>query len=321
MCHLSKLIRLLTLALIVALVACAPAATPLPPTATPLPPTPLPPTPANPPPPTTVATPGPISGSFDAGGVKLHLTCLGQGAPTVVFDAGWGVGSSSWAKVMLELRKHVRVCAYDRASIEASDTQTGLRTSEQVAQQLHALLTSAKVPGPYLVVGHSLGGMHMLVFADRYPNDVVGVVLVDSSHPDQNDRWAAILPTPAPDESSDLAELRKNIGWANPDDPSFPEPMDWEATLTQTRAVKSLGDVPLAVLVAVDPGRSGWGNIPSEVAASLDKVWLDMHKEYLNLSTESFLVLAEHSGHFIQNDEPQLVIDAILKLVDKAQQK
>lgn len=321
MCHLSKLTPLLTLALIIALVGCSPVATPAPPTATPLPPTAIPPTATNSPPPTAISTPASISGKFDAGDVKLHLVCFGQGNPVVVFDAGWGVDSSTWAKVMLELRDHVRVCAYDRAGLGQSDAQPGLRTSRQIAEQLHTLLTSAKVPGPYLLVGHSLGGMNMLVFAERYPNEVAGLVLVDSAHPDQNDQWAAVLPTPAPDEPSGLTKLRENIGWTNPNDPSFPEPMDWEATLAQVRAVKSLGDLPLAVLVDVDPSLGSGMNMSPEVAAAFDKVWLDLHKAYLNLSSVSSLVLAEHSGHSIQQDEPQVVVDAILKLVDKARQK
>jgi pimeloyl-ACP methyl ester carboxylesterase len=330
MCHHSKLTQLLILALIATLVSCSPAATPIPPTATP---TSIPPTATNLPPPTSTpeptstvpprptSTPGPVSGKFDAGGVKLNIVCFGEGSPTVVFDAGWGVDWSTWSHVMLELKPHTHVCAYDRASMGQSDSQTGLRTSGQIAEQLHTLLASAGVDGPYLVVGHSIGGMNMLVFADRYRGEVAGVVLVDSAHPDQADRWLALLPTPAPDEPTGLAELRTGIPWSNPEDPSFPEPMDWEKTLAQVRAVKSLSSTPLAVLVAVDPQRNSWGDIPPELAASLDKVWLDLHKQYLNLSTDSSLILAKKSGHYIQDDEPQVVIDAILKLVDKARQK
>jgi pimeloyl-ACP methyl ester carboxylesterase len=335
--HPSKLTQLLTLALIVTLAACSPAATPIPPTSTSIPPTstsipptPIPSTSTNPSPTSIPAltstvppkpTPELIQGKFDAGGVNLYLICWGQGSPTVVFDAGSGADSNTWAKVLLDLRYHVRVCAYDRASMGKSDSQTGLRTSEQMAEQLHTLLTSANVQGPYLVVGHSFGGMNMLVFADRYPNEVAGVVLVDSVHPDLWQQLSAVvLPTPAPNESYDLSELRKflDLGSAASD---YPEPMDMATTLAQVRAVKSLGNVPLAVLVATDPTKSRWGNIPDDLKARLDKIWLELDKEYLNLSSDSSLVLAEHSGHSIQQDEPQVVIDAILKLVDKARQK
>ncbi len=189
-----------------------------------------------------------------------------------------------------------------------------------MAEQLHTLLESAKVPGPYLVVGHSLGGMNMLVFADRYRDEVAGVVLVDSAHPEQRKQWSAILPTPAPDEPAGLSDLRKGLAWANPEDPNFPEPMDWDATLAHVRAVKSLGSIPLVVLAHADSAKM-WSDLPPELAANLDKVGLDLQKEYVSLSTDSSLILAEHSGHFIHQDEPQVVIDAILKLVDKARQK
>ena len=96
--------------------------------------------------------------------------------------------------------------------------------------------------------------------------------------------------------------------------------MDIATTLAQVRAVKSLGNIPLVVLSHADPAKM-WSDLPLELAANLDKVWLDLQKEYVSLSTDSSLILAEHSGHFIQQDEPQVVIDAILKLVDKARQK
>jgi pimeloyl-ACP methyl ester carboxylesterase len=258
-----------------------------------------------------------MQGKFDAGGVNLYLICWGQGSPTIVFDAGMGADSNTWAKVLLDLRYHVRVCAYDRAGMGKSDSQTGLRTSGQMAEQLHTLLTSANVQGPYLVVGHSFGGMNMLVFADRYRAEVAGVALVDSVHPDLWQQLLAVLPTPAPNESYALSELSKDfgLGWTD-----LPEPMDMATTLTQWRAVKSLGNVPLAVVVHADPEKK-WGDIPPEVAAALERVWLELDQEYLNLSSDSSLILAEHSGHFIQQDEPQVVIDAILKLVDKARQK
>lgn len=237
----------------------------------------------------------------------------------MVFDSAWGDDSTPWMEIMLDLRSHTRVCMYDRANMGHSDTQAGLTTSAQIVKQLHTLLVNARVEGPYLPVGHSIGGMNMLVFASRYPNEVAGLVLVDSAHPDQADRSLTALPTPAPDETEAMASLRKAIPWHNPE--GIPEPMNWEETLAQVRAVKSLGSMPLAVLVAVDPEKSGSADIPPEVSASLDKVWLDLHKEYASLSTNGSLILAKHSGHYIQNDEPQLVIDTILELVDKARQK
>ena len=240
----------------------------------------------------------------------------------MVLDAGWGMDWRTWNEVMPKIQSHTRVCAYDRANLGQSDSQPGFSTSQQIAEQLHTLLTNAKAEGPYIVVGHSLGGMNMLVFSNRYPGEVAGVVLVDSGHPDQFVRWLAVLPTPSPDDSEALASLRKDLAAVGQSGRiNSPEPLDWDATWAQVRAVKSLGNLPLAVLVAVDPERTEWGDIPPKVKASLDKVWLDLHKEYADLSTNSTLILANKSGHFIQDDEPQLVIDAILGLVEKARQK
>jgi pimeloyl-ACP methyl ester carboxylesterase len=333
MCRSAKLSMLLALLLIVAFTACAPAATPVPltpapivapVTATNLPPTNTPvPLPTNTPALSPTKTPNPkhFAGKFDGGGVNLYIECYGIGNPVAVLDAGYGADSNTWLKLIPRVMPHTRICAYDRASMGQSDKQTGLRTSQQIAEQLHTLLANAKVEGPYIVVGHSTGGMNMLVFADRYRDEVAGLVLVDSSHPDQADRLLALLPTPAPNENEALASLRKDIPWVNPEDPSFPEPMEWDTTLAQVRAVKSLGSLSLAVLVAVDPKRTQWRDIPPEVKASLDQVWLDLHKEYLDLSANSSLILAKKSSHWIQNDEPKLVSDAILDIVEKARQK
>ncbi len=298
-----------------------PTNTPLPPTQTPLPTITIPPKPT--------ATVGPLKGKFDAGGVNLFLVCLGTGSPTVVLDAGWGMDWMTWTAIMPKIQSHTRVCAYDRASMGQSDKQSGQRTSKQIAEQLHTLLANAGVTGPYIPVGHSLGGMNMLVFADRYRDEVDGLVLVESAHPEQVDRFPTVFPTPAPNEDKGLASLRKAISiavWRNPDDPSFPEPMDWNETAAQVRAVKTLDSLPLVVLVDSPTSLTNLGEwkqsgAPSDLAAKLAQVWLDLHKEQAALSTDSQLILAEHSGHFIQNDEPQLVIDAILKLVDKARQK
>jgi pimeloyl-ACP methyl ester carboxylesterase len=262
--------------------------------------------------------------------VNLYIACYGVvGSPTVVLDAGWGGDSSGWFKIIPKIMPHTRICACDRASMGQSDKQTGLRTSQQIAEQLHTLLANAKVEGPYIVVGHSLGGMNMLVFANRYQDQVAGLVLAESAHPDQVERFLAVLPTPAPGEDETVASLREEstVGvWANPSDSSFPEPMDWDKTLAQVRAVKTLGSLPLVVLVdsPTSPRNlSEWEamGVSSDVAGKLAQVWLDLHKEQAALSSDSQLIAAKKSGHFIQDDQPQLVIDAILDLVDKARKK
>jgi pimeloyl-ACP methyl ester carboxylesterase len=117
---------------------------------------------------------------------RLHLNCVGQGSPTVVLDAGWGYTSVEWsAWVQPEVAEHTRVCAYDRAGMGWSEPEPGPPNATQTAQELHALLQEADEEGPYVLVGHSLAGLYSRIYAERYPEEVAGMVLVDSSHPHQ----------------------------------------------------------------------------------------------------------------------------------------
>jgi pimeloyl-ACP methyl ester carboxylesterase len=131
------------------------------------------------------AFPGP-GVMVDVGEHRLHLNCVGQGSPTVVLDAGLGYTSVEWSGwIQPEVTKHTRVCAYDRAGTGWSEPGPGSPNATQTAGELHALLQEAGEEGPYVLVGHSIAGLYSRVYADRYPEEVAGMVLVDSSHPDQ----------------------------------------------------------------------------------------------------------------------------------------
>ena len=120
----------------------------------------------------------------DVGGYRLHVNCLGTGSPTVVIDSGLGDWSASWRSwVQPEAAKATRVCTYDRAGMGYSESGPLPRTAAHFAQELHTLLQHADIPGPYVLVGHSAGGLTVRVFADAYPAEVVGVVLIDSMSP------------------------------------------------------------------------------------------------------------------------------------------
>ena len=185
--------------------------------------------------------------------------------------------------------------------------------SQEIVEDLHALLTGAHLEGPYVLVGHSFGGLNVILYASRYPEEVAGIVLEDSVHPDHDSRILAVLPPKSPDESPDLADLRNDV--------STPahniDGIDWTTSLDQVRAVKSLGDIPLTVLTAT-PRSINWGKIPTDVAASLDQAWQDMQNDLTRLSSNSTHTIATKVGHTIHYQEPQLVIDAILDLVNKA---
>jgi pimeloyl-ACP methyl ester carboxylesterase len=121
----------------------------------------------------------------DVGGHRLHIACVGQGGPTVVLDAALGNMSAHWARVQQEVARTTRVCAYDRAGLGWSEPGPGPRDADHITSELHTLLGNAGIPGPYVMVGHSFGGLYTQLFAARYPEQVAGVVLVESSHPQQ----------------------------------------------------------------------------------------------------------------------------------------
>ena len=124
----------------------------------------------------------------DVGGFRLHLTCAGAGGPAVVLDAGLAGFSLDWGLVLPAVAEHSTVCAYDRAGYGWSDPGPLPRTSSRIATELHTLLHRAGIESPYVLVGHSFGGFNVRLFADYYPDEVAGMVLVDVSHEDFNDR-------------------------------------------------------------------------------------------------------------------------------------
>ncbi len=143
----------------------------------------------------------------DVGGYRLHINCTGAGSPTVVIDAGWGDWSLGWSGVQPAVAATTQVCTYDRAGMGYSEAGPLPRNAGQFAKELHTLLERAGVPGPYVLAGHSMGGLTVRVFAHDYPADVAGIVLIDSMSPGQAKKPAAAagLPGGLPIESAFLA--------------------------------------------------------------------------------------------------------------------
>jgi pimeloyl-ACP methyl ester carboxylesterase len=294
----------LALLLAIALTACVPSAAPAPtaiPTDTP--------TPVGTPTSDPLSTGAPVE--VNVGNYSLYVHCFGTGSPVVVMDNGLGVDWSYWYAVYSQLPPTIRVCMYDRSA--------NAHTSQKIVEDLHSLLTGARLEAPYVLVGHSLGGVNMILFASRYPEEVAGVVLEDSSHPDQGSRGLAALPPESLNEGSDLAKLRKQFTqWTISG--NYFAGIDVAASFDQVRAVKSLGDVPLVVLTHA-PNNFDWGNIPTDVSAKLEQASQDMQKEWAGLSSNSTHIIANTSSHTIHHDEPQLVVNVILKLVNAARSK
>ena len=128
----------------------------------------------------------PVRGQMvDIGGYRLNINCTGIGTPTVILESGLGEPARSWIGVQSGVERFTRVCSYDRAGYGRSDPGPQPRSSLQIARELHTLLDKAQTPGPYLLVGHSFGGYNVRVYTGLYRSEVSGVVLVDSSHEDQ----------------------------------------------------------------------------------------------------------------------------------------
>gem|GEM_PF-511545 len=265
------------------------------------------------------------------GGRQMHIVCVGNGFPTVVFEAGGGEGWYTWAVVQDAISRNYRACAYDRAGFAFSDERPGPRTVAGIVDDLHTLLHNAGEKAPYVMVGHSMGGEFVRGYAAAYPAEVAGMVLVDSSHED--DGTSTLAPSiEAIREQRRLAleEMRRSGKWKTM---GFPDglPRDVETLVTPLTATRKWWearfaegrmsdyhpsvpverrqlDIPLVVLTSTDASR------PNSVPESDWKEWQQRHAreqdELAMRSPRSTHVLVS-AGHYIQLEKPQLVIDAI----------
>lgn len=280
----------------------------------------------------------------EVGGYSLHLYCTGEsGAPTVVMDSGLGGTVLDWQLVHPEIAKFARVCTYDRAGMGWSGAGTQPRTSEQIVRELHTLLGNAGVEGPYVLVGHSFGGTNMQVYASQYPDEVAGMVLVDSALEDKEAVTLTKSLQPSPlllkiyatigltrlpytleaetpgltspeleDEQAAISSHRKHIFTIADETSSL------EESFAENRAhPMSLEDKPLMVLTAGSVQTEGTGLSP-EQAAHLDKLHSESQAALTRRSENARQIIAEDSGHYIQVEKPELVRSAIRQVVEAA---
>jgi pimeloyl-ACP methyl ester carboxylesterase len=251
-------------------------------------------------------------------GRDVRYVCQGEGTPVVVIDQGQGLSIErgfersspiGWSRVFKEIQQSTRIVMHDRAGLGASDPAPGPRTSAEMVEDLRTVLTTARARPPYVLVGHSVGGFNVRLFAGRYPEEVAGVVLVDSSHPDQLTRIAAVLPPETPDESSSLKLLRRA-----PDADLSTEVIDFRACADQARGIETIGFKPLAV-ISQSPNAFGPRGIPPSVWEQIRMAWAALQQDLLGLSALGRHVVATHAGHQVQAEEPDLVVNAILGVV------
>jgi pimeloyl-ACP methyl ester carboxylesterase len=252
---------------------------------------------------------------IDVGGYQLSFQSFGTGEPTVVFESGGDCGADSLANLAQQVQSFSRALIYDRAGLGESDLAPRPRTIQDAVSDLHALLHTAQVPGPYLLVGHSFGGLIVRLYATQYPREVVGLVLLDVPHPEQCLWELQLLPAPSAQEPAALTVFR-NTSTAEWTDPfNNREGFDRAASAAQVLASGHFGDLRLVVITAgIDEWEEGF---PSEIARGLEADWMRSQQELVGLSSNSTHIVATQSTHAIQECQPDLVIDLIGKLVRK----
>jgi pimeloyl-ACP methyl ester carboxylesterase len=259
----------------------------------------------------TTPTANALDKKVDVGGRGLHLVCVGAGRPTVILEAGLDATVQRWSLVQPKVGAFTHVCAYDRANLGQSDPAPTPRTSEEIVRDLHTLLANAHIQAPYVLVGHSIGGTIARVYASKYRDEVVGMVLVDSTHPDFFARMRALMPPETSNESQAIKEVREYLRNTALND----EGLDQDKSFELERGIKSLGDLPLVVVAAGK--RYDWSpGFPIDVGEKIENDWRELQKDLTKLSPNSSIVIAKNSGHIIPEDQPEIVIDAIRQVVD-----
>lgn len=287
-------------------------------------------------------------------GQRMNIYCIGNGSPVVIFEAGLGDQIRAWAMVQPAIAKVTRACSYDRAGLGFSDSSGRPGTAANAVDDLQRLLVAASIKPPYVLVGHSLGGLYMQLFADRHRSEVVGMVLVDPVSFDQGSRYDALDPTMTVENRKfvrflhdqcipaarngyvgEVSLFKKCVGEADPRfsaafnhgflaNHSSPKYMqaawsEWANVFTvssdEVRAAKrGFGDMPLVVL-----SRAPFPRQPHETQAIRDAknyLWVELHDDIAALSTRGVNEIVPGASHYIQFDKPGVVIDAIREVID-----
>ena len=291
-----------------------------------------------------------IGEAIDVGGRSLNLYCAGSGKPTVIFESGANNPGLAWLKVQPKIAGLTRACWYDRAGDGWSDPGPFPRTASAIAKDLHSLLTAAKLPGPFLLVGHSFGGTIIRVFAGMHPEEVAGMVLVDAWHEDEVKRiprrrgpgppdW--LRPTidrvtpaftflglvrllrpplrfPPPkglsrEEWLLIQELRRQPKSLAAESSSG---MTQDLSGTEVRAARGLGDRPLVVLTAGKAEFDPSDAIEAKTAIEDQEIWIhDLQAQFAALSTRGKQIVIQDSTHGIPWEAPEAVIDAVKEVI------
>lgn len=290
----------------------------------------------------------------DAGGVQLHIRKQGQGGPTILFEGGSGGGSNYWDSIAKQLSAETTVITYDRAGYNWSGRPETERTGENIVKELHTALQNAEIEGPFILVGHSLGGMYGRLYAQEYKEDVAGLILLDARPEDFSKQTEAIFENAGLDQvtlatpPSWLVKSLRMTGLLR----LFREPImsssyeskediDFAVDIMVTNkaldaireelaemkqvedAIRNvhLGDLPLTIVTAGQETDYTQVGFSAEDSKKLTEEWMKQQKDMLQLSTNSKQVIAQNSYHHIPTDEPGLVIEVIQDMIKTLDQR
>jgi pimeloyl-ACP methyl ester carboxylesterase len=289
----------------------------------------------------------PRGAMVEIGDRRIHLDCRGEGAPTVVFEAGLDTnGSLAWSAVHDSVASLTRACAYDRAGIMWSEPKDEPQHADVIAEDLHATLAASGEQGPYVLVAHSLGAVYVLDYTRKFGEQVAGLVLVDGSHPDQNRELRAAGLTQLTQVAPPVVVLLSKLTWTGwthllgeePGVANIPaqtaamskayasqsmraamsEAAGMERTLNDVGTFRALGARPLVVLTAMRPlpdAVLGALGMTRADALKMQAIWKRLHDDQASWSSQGRQQLLFDSGHYIQFDRADAVIGAVDEVV------
>lgn len=225
---------------------------------------------------------------------QLYGQLTGDNGPIVILDAGMGETSACWSSILPEIASFARVFTYDRAGLGRSDPAPTPRSCKDIISDLRFLVTSAHLPPPYILVAHSWSGINARYFANEYPDQVAGMILIDAVHEDKYKQFAKVL--------NEEQTVRM---WSAVMDPARnDEWIDRIASIEQVHANQRVHDFPLLILTRTtddDPQ---------------NQIETKLQSEFLKLSTNSKQCFSKFEDHYMHNKDPELVIDAIRHVVE-----
>jgi pimeloyl-ACP methyl ester carboxylesterase len=259
----------------------------------------------------------------DIGGYRLHLWCTGDGAPAVILDAGLGGTSAGWGFVQPDVARFTRVCSYDRAGMGYSESGPSPRTARRIADELAELLARSGIAGPVVLVGESIAGFNVRMFASDHAEHAAGLVLVDASHEDDAHdvpRMARVVP------------LLSKIGVFRLLGISFGQPIESlapsvrrvaRATMFRASGYQAAADEIIHIRETVAEVRSSRRRLTIPVlvitgARGADENWRRLQQDQASLSERACLITAQRSGHVVAIDQPEVIVDAIRTVVETA---